>query len=510
MRDGRVGAVDVGAKGRGSGVTGARTLRRRGLVTAALLAAAACVAPAAWGNEEIRTEASGMKLVSRLPTGAGGDIAFWGEHAFVVGGALDGKPENDDFTVIDISEPEQPRLVSQLQCHGSANDIGVWGDIVILSVDVGTGAGPACQAQGSAPAPFLGLRVISVADPARPVWVADVSTENGSHTNTLLPDLDPHDGTPEPRLLVYANNGYSPPMTSADPRGLETVVEIPLDAPDQAHALEEAALPYSPALGQVPPEVAPGSGSFNTLPNLGCHDLSILTSRRLAACSGLQPDTQLWDLTDPVRPVLLSVITNPAIEHHHSTGFSWDGRTLVLVEESLTNHVGGRCGTGGQPGSPKGALWFYDISNPRLPILRSWFQAPQPSRGYCTPHYFNVLPLKDGRDVLVASWGGAGTAVVDFTDPASPQSLGYFTVLSDSPSEQSFPYASYWYAGHIYANNGEGVLGPLVHIGGDRGLDVLRLDEDLDAVALQGFSHGTQDCRPATRRGCQELSQPGG
>jgi hypothetical protein len=88
--------------------------------------------------------------------------------------------------------------------------------------------------------------------------------------------------------------------------------------------------------------------------------------------------------------------------------------------------------------------------------------------------------------VLVASWYGAGTTVVDFTDRARPTETASFVAPG------SFPWASYWYNGSIYANNMRGVLGPVEH-GSARGLDVLALDEPVAGVQPQSsFNFGTQ------------------
>lgn len=56
---------------------------------------------------------------------------------------------------------------------------------------------------------------------------------------------------------------------------------------------------------------------------------------------------------------------------------------------------------------------------------RNW-----PGTGYCTAHQFNVIPLRSGRDVLVAGWTLGGTTVVDFGDPERPYEIAHFALLS--------------------------------------------------------------------------------
>lgn len=418
-----------------------------------------------------------MSLAASLRTGDGGDLAFWRDTAVLAKGAVDGDLENDGFTLVDISEPTDPRIISRFDCTASAFDVSIWRDLVFLSVNDpvdGTGCDdpPARDDEG-----FQGIRVISIADKQRPVQLAAVATngEGGSHTHTLLPELDHRDdqGRPDPRLLVYAN-GLKP----------QGIIEVPLRDPGSAKLVRE----------------------FDTPPNLGCHDISFFIPRQLAACNGIQPDTQIWDVSNPLEPRLLSRIVNPAIEHHHSSAFSWDGNTLVIVEENLSNLATEDCHAGTP--SPKGAMWFYDVSNPQAPLLKGYFQAEQEAPDtYCTVHQFNVVPLASDRDILVTSWEAAGTTVVDFTDPSAPVQLGHYIAEPDDPERRSFPWSSYWYNGFIYANNMVAVEGP-VTAGSHRGtLDILTIDAPAleNHIPLESFNFGTQGCfgGKASRQVCQ-------
>jgi hypothetical protein len=63
-------------------------------------------------------------------------------------------------------------------------------------------------------------------------------------------------------------------------------------------------------------------------------------------------------------------------------------------------------------------------------------------------HNGNIIPV-DGRYLLVAAWYGGGTSVVDFTNPAAPVEVAYY----DATSPSANTWSSYWYNGHIYAND---------------------------------------------------------
>lgn len=399
--------------------------------------------------------ASGMSLRSSLDLGQTTEIAFWGTTA-VVARKDPVDPRNDGFSVIDISNPSKPKEIGRLRCAGSRRDISIWNDLVFLSVDGqsdgawdGTGCGANPVPVGSSGS-FAGIRVVSIEDPTAPVQVAAVSTNCGfgSHTHTLLPDpvSDPT------RLLVYANSTYC-----------GTVVEVPLDSPEAARSLA-------------------------VLPDLVCHDLTVFVPRRLGACSGEPPvRTKLLDLSDPERPLTLAVIANGAsvpFSTNHSSAFSWDGETLAIGDEINS----GLAECHAESDDPQGRIWFHDISNPRLPILRGSYQLPQrvTEGRYCSAHYFSVVPLKGDRDVLTSGWYGEGVTVVDFTDPTDAYQLAYYTAAPDHPTKHAFVYDGYWYNGAVYATNFQ-----------EKGYGESTTERSLDVFSLERGVMPPWHCLPA-------------
>lgn len=133
---------------------------------------------------------------------------------------------------------------------------------------------------------------------------------------------------------------------------------------------------------------------------------------------------------------------------------------------------------GGQPGQ----MTFYDIG-PAIDAYRTGQPVPPPSYLSsfqipdeiadmatipCFGHYAARIPLSDDpTDLLVVGYGGAGTWVVDFSDPAHPRAVGHYLATGENPDIAA---SSYWYNGHVYANHG--ALG--AHQTG-RGLEVLAL-----------------------------------
>ena len=411
--------------------------------------------------------------------GEGSDLAFWGKWA--VAGNY-GSPGG--FRLLSIADRQDPREIGQFVCPGPQADVSIWKDLVFLSVD-SPRTGPGCdapaanQAQILAGQGFEGVRVVSISDPKTPEQIAFVRTDCGSHTHTLLPDL----GRRNPRLLIYVS---SYPLTGQHPRhegeqecGTEpplhqkiSVIEVPITDPAAARVINE-------------PFVGPTT--------IGCHDVTVFMPKKMAAAACIT-ETQLWDISDPVNPVIVSRIPEDRINIHHSTAWSWDGNTVIIGDE-----LGGALATPGCTGgedTPLGALWFYDVSNRTIPVFKSHWRIPRtyPS-AFCTAHNFNVIPLRTEKDILVSAWYNGGTTVVDFTNPADPQEIGYFAPKAD-PARQTAAWSSYWYNGLIYSNN----FDQDVHgIQSGRGVDVFSIvhpDLDSEPFYLPRLNPQTQEPIP--------------
>lgn len=428
--------------------------RRAGMLIAfGMLLSVVIPATADHGADE---HSPNMKLVGSFDDegeySSGSDIAFWEDRG--VFGTLEG-----GFRLVDLSNPTAPKLISHFDCPGSQSDVSTWGDLVFVSVDTAY-FGPECDAGEASVDQFVlgnvweGIRVVSIADPAEPEMIATVDTECGSHTHTLVPDLA------NERLLLYIQ---SYPLTNyavdCNPISHQkiSVVEVPLKAPAEAKVI----------------------GTPSVAPAIGCHDVTIFPQRKLAAAACIH-ESQIWDISDPANPVVLSHIFNPLINIHHSAAFSWDGTTIVLGDELGGAAFGPGCMSGGA--LPFGALWFYDVSDPAAPVEVGSFVVPRDRvEIVCTAHNFNVIPLTDGRDVLVSAWYTGGTTVIDFTDPANPEEIAYYV------PEGADSWSSYFYNGYIYSNDL-----------GTRGIDVYELDDPVlkSRVSLPRMNPQSQERLP--------------
>ncbi|HYM53465.1 MAG TPA: hypothetical protein VEW45_08340, partial [Candidatus Dormibacteraeota bacterium] len=290
-----------------------------------------------------------------------------------------------------------------------------------------------------------GIRVFDISRPAEPKLVASVFTDCGSHTHTLVPD--PENG----RVLLYVSS-YAlrqEPELSPDcinPHAHITVVEVPIDDPAAARVVSQPHLFGTPAW-----EVWPGApaGLHDTV---GCHDISIFAPLELAAAACMS-EGQIWDISDPERPVTIAHIDLPEVTFWHSAAWSNDGSVVAFGDENLSEE--------GCRDVPLGAIWFYRVTDPAAPEPAGHFSL-QREQGIeiCSAHMFNVIPGIE-PNLMVAGFYSGGTSVIDFTDPAAPREIAYYDVGGRPPGDQ---WAAYWYRGLIFASD---------HL---RGLDVFALD----------------------------------
>jgi hypothetical protein len=154
------------------------------------------------------------------------------------------------------------------------------------------------------------------------------------------------------------------------------------------------------------------------------------------AAASCATEGQIWDITDPANPDTLNPVhvDDPGVNYWHSAEFTWDGQYVVWDDESFTNTC--------QPGGD-GKIRIYRVSDA---ALMSSFMIPRTSGAYCSVHNGNIVPVL-GRYLLVSAWYTGGTSVIDFTNPMSPQEIGY---VDQSNGEV---WSSYWYNGRIYAND---------------------------------------------------------
>lgn len=272
--------------------------------------------------------------------------------------------------VVDPTTPDAPRVIGQ-NADVNARDVDLlhYGNRTV-AVAAGSGAG---------------MHFIDVTVPEEPQHLSSVLGPPNVHNVAVVPGTH----------IVYNSR-------SVDTPGIDVV-----DATD----------PAAPEL-------------VNTFGDLTCHDVTFWMERERAYCPGVR-ETQIWDISDPKAPEVVTRIVNPAINIHHWALPMHNGSLLAVGDEfaGSTDAAAGCFANqpnpaGGTLSDPVGAVWFYDISDEAIPMPLSWVSAELPADQTpptpCTAHFGEQV---GDRDVLVVGWRAAGTYLIDFSDLSAPETL---------------------------------------------------------------------------------------
>jgi len=471
---------------------------RRGLALAVLALGLLAFPLAAAADHATRPHTENMHALGHSPHPAtffgvasaqrniNSDIAFWGDLIF--NGNYDG------FRIIKNS-PGNPKEIVWQHCNGDQGDIVVWENVLVRAwnspAPADNPATPApenrfCDGQ-PVPVGFEGIHIFDISNLADPELVGEVELSArpqadmpgcGSHTLTLVPDLADN------RVLVYnqtsGGNALLPPaLRECD---WLDIIQVPLDNPGAATHLHR-----EPLMG--------GHAAHDSGVILGDANMAAVASGHMSNVFDIGANQ--WPGGSPEDPNFLYTIEEPGVcntggplcnGNWHSAALTWDGEVIILGWEP-----GGGAAPECEATDPpvKKSAFFYDADTGAK--LGQWtLPRPQSSAENCTIHNYNTVPLRSGRYVLTLGNYQAGTWVVDFTDPASPVTVGW----SDPPplgqvttpggavvNELGGAWSSYWYNNFIYESEIT------------KGLNVFRLSDSTTAGAtrLDHFNPQTQE-----------------
>lgn len=434
---------------------------------------------AAQDGEEAEEESTPIAPISF----ANSDFAFTGDH--VIMGNYHG------FNIYNVADQDAPELAVSLVCPGGQGDVSVHGDLVFVSVEQNR-ARLDCGleiAEGEINEErFRGVRIFDISDVSTPVQVGAVQTCRGSHTHTLLPHP-----TDENIVYIYVS-GTSTPRLDGELEGCfggepeenaETalysidVIEVPLDAPDQAQVVNRPRIFADRETGEIaglwrglPEGEEPAEGVQDTSTTNQCHDITVYPEFNIAAgaCSG---NGILLDISDPANPQRINEVFDPNMAYWHSANFNNDATKLIYTDE-WGGGVSARC----RPEDPDnwGANIIFDLDGSELEP-RAFFKIPNEQTEFenCVAHNGSLIPVP-GRDILVQAWYSGGISVIDFTDSANPFEIAYFDrgPVSDERLFLAGFWSAYWHNGRIWGSE-------IV-----RGMDVFRLtpSEHLSAAEI--------------------------
>jgi hypothetical protein len=366
-----------------------------------------------------------------LPDGqrdANSDLAFWGNLAF--------HGDYDGFRIVDISDPDNPQLVSRTRCNGDQGDIVVWEDVLVRSWNAPKTVPRNCDGT-TVPPGFEGVHIFDISNLADPVLVGEVELSArpgadapgcGSHTATLVPDLADN------RVLVYnATSGGN----AALPAGLQEcdwldVLQVPLDDPGAATHLHREPLQG----GHAAHDSGAILGDVNLLAVASGHMSNVFS---IGSPRGGTPED----------PVPLFTIEEPGVGvggNWHSAALTWDGEVIIMGWEP----GGGSLPECEETDPPvKKSMFFYDADDGTK--LGQWtLPRPQSSAENCTIHNYNIVPLRSGRYIAVGGHYQAGTWVTEFTNPAEPTTVAWSDPPPLVPTQLGGAWSSYWYNNFVY------------------------------------------------------------
>ena len=395
------------------------------------------------------------------------DMAF--SNDLLIAGSYHG------FNIYRLEEDGIPNHITSVVCPGGQGDVSVVGNLLILSVQDTRGRLD-CGLQGVSPEPseerFRGLRIFDISNPLMPIQVGAVQTCRGSHTHSVV------DGaTADGKIIVY-NSGTSSVRDQEEmgdcfediPGDDRTalfridVIEIPINDPSQSKIVNSPTVFADSETGVLAGLWRGGDHGDETQETEitdQCHDITVFPSAKLAAgaCSG---NGILFDISNPIEPKRIDVVTDIGFAYWHSATFNNDGTKILFTDE---------WGGGGRPRCRAwdpldwGANAIYDIENGKLEF-RSHFKMPAPQKESenCVAHNGSIIPIP-GRDIFVQAWYQGGISVIDFTDSSNPIEIAYFDrgpYLEDELIPGGF-WSVYYYEGAFYGTELQ------------RGLDVLKL-----------------------------------
>jgi hypothetical protein len=331
--------------------------------------------------------------LSRTELEGGGQIVVQGRNAFV--GHQHG-PEGT--TILDISDPRQPKIVSRLMASHPASHshkARVVGDIMIVNSEIEPGKGDRKTYNDG------GFRIYDIKDKTNPKLITFVKTHaRGVH-----------------RFDMDGNYAY----ISTEMEGFVGNILVIYDIRNPSKPVEVSRW-WMPGQNIAAGETPHPRGRDHSL-----HHAMRCGDQLYAGCwfSGIS----IIDISDITKPRTLGrhQYDPPFPEPTHTflkVPFEIGGRSIAVSTEEE------RSGRGVDIGKPHAPLRTWDVTDPTKPkLLYSYHldEAAQPYHG--DEMRFGTHQLREivDRDcMLYVTWFAAGLRMIDISDPAHPQERGYF------------------------------------------------------------------------------------
>lgn len=378
----------------------------------ALVAASFSSASAGPGRAPLAGEGEGLKLIANLDTGSGTDMEFatikGHEYGFVASRTTTPDAVAGGLNVINVDNPEAPRLAAKLPCSLNQGDIQISYDLKTVIMAADSAGGPdSCLMLGKS-----GFMTIDITNPLKPQPLGVAEIPRGSHNTTAHPKAP------------YVYNSDS------DQVGAGQIQIWSIRNPAKPELVNTI----------VNPTHSPHDVSFNKDGSM------MVTAARTAI--------HLYDTTDPKNPVLLGAGPCPGCYLAHDAKFTPDGKWVIAGDEA---------NGGGAYACPGGALYFFQIVGGRSLALQGvyepneiLFAGENTAPASCTSHVFDISD--DGKKLAI-SWYTAGTRYLDISNMVGAtvgdigngvKELGWFVPKDGDSWASKFHKGPYIYSNDIH------------------------------------------------------------
>ena len=329
--------------------------------------------------------ARGFRHLGRANVPGGGQIFVQGAHAYV--GHM--RPPHGT-SIIDVSDPTSPRLVSQLEVplYMHSHKVRVHGDIMLVNNE--TFGGPHPDFVG-------GLKIYDISDKSRPREISMMKSQGGTHRF----DSDGDYAYLSPQLEGYVGN-----------------ILMTVDIRDPEHP-KEVSRWWMPGQWTAGGERPTWEGRRHR-----CHHPLRRGKDRLY-CSYWHGGFFIFDIEDMTKPKVISHLDwSPPFPCPTHTVLPIErtiqGRKIMVVtDEEVADRLAP---------TPNAFLWTVDITDETNPIPIGTFRVPN-NKPFDMNCWFGAhQPQEQQPDgtVIFVTWFAGGLRAVDLADPFRPTEVGHF------------------------------------------------------------------------------------
>jgi len=266
-----------------------------------------------------------------------------------------------------------------------------------------------------------GMSIVDVTDPTTPVQIAHVTSVPGFDVKVWSHYVYCSTSGGGTGMIVDVIDPNNPQIVGSFPSGHNIFID------DRGYMYNS-----SPGVRIYDLNPDPTSPLFLTQVGNGGHDVTV-RGNLMIDCHGGSA-TNLYDVTDPSAPILLSSITDPTISYHHQGDISTDGNYLYINDE-LGNH-------------PQADISVWDISDIANPVRVNETADPNSS-----PHNLYVI-----GNYAYSAHNSAGFRVFDITDPSNLVLIDEYDTSSTNGEGFTGAFGVYPspVTGNIYINDKSG------------------------------------------------------